>query len=449
MLFVFIGFLLILYSLISFRRAFIFYLVYQIFWYAGAPLLVIGGRALPLSVIMNFYFMIMYILKYNNKSTAKIRFPIYLPLLGIMLSNIFSCFTAAAGVGSEAVRAINNILQQVVLVWLIWNNIEEENEFKLFFKSFSVVMFLAALLGIMEFSVGSNFLFNYKSGLAPLGITNYNEMEVYAAVARGYRILSCFEHPIGAGMTFGLYIATSLAYLTEKDHKKLFDYFVMVTMVLCIPCVILTKMRGPIVFTAILILGVFKFNIKRFFKTLLIMLPCVAVGLNYFKEYSYLITSIFDSQVQSQISGSSYQMRIEQLIASINAMKLSPLFGLGEMVTSTNYLLPYKAQLRGMESLWFEQLVRHGFFGVVVYICFIYITLVKLPLVFKSRELFFFGLAYWFTYTLSSVPSFRMPIFYVILFYFIKTSQVYKNNKESITMRKKVKIRIGTLKIYI
>lgn len=432
--------------MVNFKRAFIYYLVYQIFWYESAPLLVIGGRVLPLSVIMNLYFMIMHILKNNNRSKAKILFPLYLPMLGIMLSNFFSCFTAAAGFGSEAIRAVNNILQQVVLVWVIWNNIEEEKDFKLIFKLITVVMFFAALWGLLEFALESNFLFNYKSSLALTGIANYNDMDVYAATSRGYRILSCFEHPIGAGMTYGLYIAVSLMYLTKKNHKRFFDYFVLITAILCIPCVVLTKMRGPIVFTIIAILGAFRFNFKSFFRMLLIALPCTVLIIKYFGEYSYLVTSLFDSQVQNQISGSSFAMRIEQLTASLQVLKLSPLFGHGEMVMTTNYLLPYSAQLRALESVWFEQLVRHGLFGVIVYIFFVYITLIKLPLVFKSRELFFLSLAYWVTYTVTSVPSFRMSIFYVILFYFIKTSKVYIDSK----VGSRIKIRIGNrLNFYI
>lgn len=67
-----------------------------------------------------------------------------------------------------------------------------------------------------------------------------------------------------------------------------------------------------------------------------------------------------------------------------------------------------------------------GLIGLVAYIVQAFYFIVLLPKKFKSRQILFISLAYWVTYTITSIPGFNTMMFYLIIFYFIKSSEKYK-----------------------
>jgi hypothetical protein len=71
-------------------------------------------------------------------------------------------------------------------------------------------------------------------------------------------------------------------------------------------------------------------------------------------------------------------------------------------------------------------MAKHGLVGVLAYVYMIFYSLIKVPKEYKSKQVFFISLAYWGTYTLTSTPYFRIYLYYLALFYFIKKSEVYK-----------------------
>ena len=87
---------------------------------------------------------------------------------------------------------------------------------------------------------------------------------------------------------------------------------------------------------------------------------------------------------------------------------------------------------RGYESIWFEQLVMHGRLGVLCHILLLYYSVIKIPKRFKSKEVLVFSLAYWIIYSITSIPSFRIFLLYLAIFYFIKTSKEYKSCIETL-----------------
>ena len=187
-------------------------------------------------------------------------------------------------------------------------------------------------------------------------------------------------------------------------------------------------MRAGILFTIFASGIVIKMSNKKTYKIIILLLSILVITFPLYKNYLNIVLSIFDSNASSKVGGSNAQMRFEQLSASIELMKLSPIGGLGErfMVLIKNQ---YIDKILAMESFIFEELCKHGLVGLISTIYLVIISVFKIPYKFKVREIFWISFALWGIYTLTSIPFFRMNLYYIVVFYFIKNSQLYIESK--------------------
>ena len=421
MLLISIGFLIMLYSLVNFKKAYFLFMIYQIYWYYLAEVITISGLpVITIGMIMSFWFFLIFLIKRKRYIRTKVRMPYTVPLVMIMFSMLVTCFVGLAGFSYEMSRAISIAIQTFPTIWISWYLIETENDFKFLLKGYVIVFFLAAIYGLVEYGIQYNPLVEYKSLLKEGGIRVYT-----LANGRGYRIMSFFEHCIGGGMTFGLY--SSFIFILYVSSKRNIPYkkVALVGALLSLPCVILTKMRSAMLFTAFCFIATVDFKKKRFYKFLLLGIVGIALILPLIQQNSDLFLSLIDKNVQTKLGGSNMTMRLSQLDAVNNLMKMSPIGGLGEKFNELVYN-QYTIQALDYESLWFEQMVKHGLVGVVAHIIMIVYSVLIIPRKYQSKELFIISCAYWMTYTVTSIPSFRTSFYYFVLFYFIKHTDVYK-----------------------
>ena len=379
-------------------------------------------------LIVGLYAIEYYLKKQRIKHCGK-SFPYLLPMALISFSLLFSCFFSVAGFASEFTRAISIIIQTVVEIWLIWELVETKNDYKFVINGYIILFFIAALYGLYEYASASNPFLDYKVQLSKGAIKTY--LTTGAQGLRGYRLVSIFDHPIGAGMNFGLFAIFIFSCWLIFSEKKMNNSLAILTVGLGAPCILLTKMRSAIFFTVIaafMFADWRLFGKKRFYYAVLF----IAIGaiLAYPLIYSNLniILSFFSSTAQDKIKGSNAGMRYNQLKAAFNLMMMSPIGGLGEKFE--NYISnEFTVASLDYESIWFEQMTKHGIVGVLAYIYMIYVSVVKLPKLYHSKPLFFLNLSFWLTYTLTSVPAFSMPMFYTVQFYYIKNSRNYINRR--------------------
>lgn len=430
MILISIGFFIMLYSLKNFKKAFFSFLIYQIYWFYLAEIISVSGLpTITIGMIMNAWFLVLFIIKREKYINTSVRMPYTIPMLLILFSSLVTCFTGLAGFKNEFTRAISLAIQLYPSIWIAWYLVETEEDFKYLFKRYTIIFLIAALFGIVEYVFKFNVLVEYKSMLREGGIATYS-----LANGRGYRVMSVFEHCIGGGMTLGLYAAFVFMLYINTKGKMINKDIALVGAFLCIPCVLLTKMRSAMIFTLICLLGAVDFKKKRFYKLLylaLILLVCIAPLI---LQNSDLFLSLFSSSIQKKLGGSNISMRFNQLNAVLNLMKMSPIGGLGE-IFSEFVSNVYTMQALDYESLWFEQIVKHGMLGVIVHVIMIVYSVIVIPKKYKSKELFILSFAYWAIYTITSVPSFRLTFYYFILFYFIKHSKVYLDMKSGSTKK--------------
>lgn len=414
MIFSFLGILLIIYSRISFKKSFLLYMLLEIVWFPQAKLVDLAGLpSIPISLVMSSFFAISYYFKQNKIKVNSLLFPLLVPLSLLVVSRFASCFSSLAGFGDEFSRSIGYLFTNFIEIWLMWKIIWEEKDFDFILKGMVLIFLFAGVYGIIVFSTQSNPIFDYKSSLIEDGIDAYNAGDI-----RGYRLTSIFEHPLGAGMNFALYVLCILVAKFKYKFNKVSSSVIYVSVFLALICIFYTKMRAGLF---MLILGIPAFvnlKMKNLFPLLGGLLILLILSSTVLSDQLGILESLFNKKAQDDVGGSNLEMRIEQFTACLFFLQQSPISGLGEQCLL--YLNGIQAfQLRALESVVFEEMVRHGLLGLFATMVLMFYTTIKIPLKYKSQPLLFVSLAFWVTYISTSIPFFRIHLFYFTYFYII------------------------------
>ena len=429
MIFSIIGALICLFGLINYKKGFFVFLLFKTILVPNIN--IISLPSLPmvtLELFLSIYFFVLYCIHGKKYSSAKISFPYSVPAVFLMMSWFMSSIFSVAGFKAEITRVISMSLSEILIILIIWQLVETDSDFFWIIKWLTFIIIITCIYGIFEYITKQNPVLNYEISLVSdvSKITNWN---MYGETIRGYRVQSFFDHAIGAGLNWSLYIIwiyTASVKFSCKIPNVPVAFFASV---LCLPCIILSNSRAPIVFLFINFICLFNpKNKKMMFFIILSAFVLVIVSPLLFK-YQYNFASIFNQKIQRAVGGSTIAMRFEQLDACIEIWKRSPIFGMGAKFI--DYMeLKWVLVLRGMESIWFVALVEYGLFGVLAYLIRALFEIVLIPKYFKSREAFVLAISYWITYTLTSLPGFLTYLYYIIMFFYIKKSIVYVRIKK-------------------
>lgn len=427
MVLIILGTLILSYSFFDFKNAYYAFICYTIFWAPQAFCFTIGDRDVIINMVMSFGLFISFLVNYKKLNITKRLMPFTIPFIFVAFSIFFSCFFAEAGFKSEFTRFASKILQTYTTIFISWYVFETRDDFEKLIKVIIITFFIAGLYGIIEFVIQKNVFFEYKKSIST------DMLGAYDTARRGYRVISLFDHSIGAGLNFGLVCSFILYLLIYEKNFLPFKKLSIVTSILCFICVFLSKARADYVYLLIALIPCFNPKKVKLKKVATYALLVFLITLPFTHNRLNLITSIFDSEAQSQVKGSSIELRLDQYDAVKEAISDSPIFGIGEKYE--NYLSPEVAErIKGAESVWLEQLLKHGVIGVLAHIVFAIFSVVIIPYKYKSGRLLFLGLAYWTTYSFTTFLSFRFDLYYCILFYFIKTSKEYIESLDKFTI---------------
>lgn len=426
MIFLIIGFLILIYSLKDLKKSFELYLVYKLILVTNITLISVPDiPLLTLEMFMTFVYLVAFFLKERQYQFAHMKFPYRIPFAFLFICWLLSSMFAIAGFKAELSNLIKVISEDILLVWLMWEVLETKEDFELLYKYITVMIFASCVYGLVEYAIQSNPLTLYEATLIQDETRSF--IGLYTNMDRGYRIKSIFEHSIGAGINWSMYaVFTMWLWINSAiERRKRFPKLAIITAFMCIPCIILTKMRSPLLFFAIFCLSLVDFKKKRFYSLVVLGIVAVIVLMPLFIENINIFMSFFDSNAQAEIGGSSIETRVSQFTAAFDVVKMSPVFGLGNKFANVLPRSAY-AMLYGMESIWLLVIVQYGLVGVIVYLFYAAWSLLYVPIKYKSLPIFFLTLAYWVTYTATSVPGLKMHLFYLIVFYFVKASDEYQ-----------------------
>ena len=425
MIFTLAGASIILYSFINYKKSFIFYLAFKLLLVTNITLISIPGiPLLTLDMFMSLTYTVLFFIGKKQNNSDIMPFPYKNPLILITVTMVVSSVFSMAGFMSELSSLIGGLLQNVFLFWLMWRILKKKEDFFLLFKLFTVLFFCSCLYGFWEYLIQSNPIVQYEATL------NKDASKVihwtYSTTFRGYRVQSFFEHTIGAGINWSMYCIFILVIYVNNKMNVPYKKLAQLTALLCVPCIILTKMRGPIVFFLIALLSIANFKKKKFYYLILIMAVTIAVLWPVFSENANIILSLVDSSAQKEISGSTLSQRTNQFTAAFELLKMSPVWGLGSKFANVYYDKNVH-NLLGGESIWLTIITNYGIMGLISYILMAYYSIIKIPKKFDSKAMAFIALAYWVTNSVTSVPGMHMYMYYLIMIYFMKTSQYYSS----------------------
>ena len=421
MIFIIPAILILLIAIIDYKNGFKLYLLYQMIWYPETQLLNIGGAWINLNFFCSTCLIILYYFKRRRVGRESEPFPFTIPMFVIAISLFLTCLTSYSGFFSEFIKAVSLVVMDTIIVYIMWKTLNTKKDFTFLFKGITIIIFIACIFIFFEKMTQLNPILDYKITCTSNVIATYRDF--IDTDVRGYRCYSIFEHSICACMVFALYAALSIN-INVKYKKYPLKKLSLVTAGLCIPAMFFTQQRAGMLLFLIGIIPVINFKKKRFWKLVIIGLIALIAVWPLISNNIELLFSIFSTKYEKKVSGSSISMRFDQLDAIYRIMLEAPRTGLGENFERF-YKGIYAARAMGYESLWFEQMAKHGMMGVAAYLVMIFYSVYKIPKKYQSKEIFFILLSYWLTYSLTSTPYFRTYLLYGIVFFFIKSSQRY------------------------
>ena len=260
-----------------------------------------------------------------------------------------------------------DIMSTLILPFVIWNVAKAEPS--------SVKWFRNAMLVAIAIAVGYGLFLTTTGGLNPYIMSIMNlldvkqDMESYYEAAGGGRLLgrisSVFVHPMSYAFFWGLsfiYVFQSRQYI-----KKVFIALLLIAVgASAITCGVRSVLGGLVVAVA------YFFLMSKDYK---MMIGVIVVALivyyiaDFIPELSKYLGSMADiNNTKGDVSGSSVDMRLNQLEGAIKEGNKNPLFGLGYGWTG------YYNSLRGdhpvclaFESLIYVIICNFGLFGFAIW----------------------------------------------------------------------------------
>lgn len=422
MLFIIPSILIMFIAIINYKTGFLMYLLLQMVWFPDTQILNIGGSWININFVCALYFAMLYCLRKKTVGKEFEKFPYYCPMICIGISLLLTSFTSYSGLIGELVKAFGLIIMDLVIVYIIWKTVNKKEDFEFLFKGITIIVLFACIYIFYEKITQLNPILDYKITCTSNKFSTYRDFQQWDY--RGYRCYSIFDHTICASMTFALYAAITLN-LFVKNIRYPYKLLSSITAVMCLPAMFFTQQRTGLVFLFISALSIVDLKKKKFWELIVLGLVVIVIVSPLLSNSINLLLSIFSSKAAIQVSGSSVSMRFDQLDAVFRIMLEAPLTGLGEKFQAY-YTGTYASRAMGYESLWFEQMAKHGLCGVLAYVIMIYYSMYKIPKKYKSKTAFFFSMAYWLVYTMTSTNYFRIYFLYTTIFYFIKNSELYR-----------------------
>lgn len=437
MIFSLIGLLILLYSFRNYHKAFIIYLVFKIFLVPNITLVSIPGiPLLTLDVFLTLWFVGYFFLVKRGLRICNMQFPYKQPLIFIGISWMVSAIFAYVGFFSVFSQVLRDFCQEIFIIYIMWLLINSRKDYLFLIYGLTFAFAVAGLYCYVEHFIEFNPLAQYELLLNGDTDRQVTYLEGYLDDVRGYRAQSVFEHPIGAGINFALFVFLIFSIYFKKMIRIKYLWLLVVVALICIPCVFFSASRGPFVFLVICCISFIDLSNRKFWTHLLIVFAVGLVLSPLLSSYYDIILSITDTKAQERVGGSDSEMRINQLNAAIQVMNSSPIWGLG-LKYSLKFQSLYLRDLLGGESMWFTILPCFGIIGIFAYLYYAYYQIIKIPLFYKAYSLIWLSLAYWITASLTSVPGMHYHLYFLLVFLFIKMSKKYRKIQRIKTNRNK------------
>lgn len=412
------------FSFKSFKRSLFLYVGFKLLLVSNINL--ISKASLPLltlELFLDFWFVFLYFFKRDKIPVSKSKFPLKTILILITLSIFTSSCFSLAGFKSEISNLLKFLISELFFVLLLWKLVTSGKDIKFIYKTISFVFFISCIYCFYEFFTKTNPVIEYGISLVqdPSKIVDFRYT---ADFGRGYRCQSFFEHAMGAGVNRALFAIITFYLYSKVEYIKI-SFFDILTGILSIVCIFLTRCRTPILLLIIGMISTFTLKNTRGKNVVAFsfLIPIFFIVTLLFIQPNF----IFDYLVQLNSGGSSIELRFQQLAKSFFVIKTNPLFGLGSKFMTLN-IASLNEGLFGLESVRFSSLTKFGIVGFALQLIFMFLSVFYLPVKYQTKDLFWITVSYWVANTLSSLPGMSMTLYYFLMIIVIKNTSTFKNS---------------------
>ena len=330
----------------------------------------LGSNTVILLILMGFLFK-------NWRNIRYFDFSIFKPFL---LLYLFYLIMIPFQKGLPVAIMMEYFLREIILYFIfpiiIWNASRLDPSIsRLLQRTFLLSIALISFYGIcLTLTPGEN---PYLERILPILGMEFSEEYALSGVGRVFgKISSVFSHPT----YYGLYLSLVLIYLLVNKYKirKSFFYLILTIVILNI---LFCGVRTSIIAAAIgLVFFLYKVRQLKMLLGVLIVLLGVYLVLINVQGMSQYIGSLTDiKSQQSQIGGSSIEMRLEQLQGAYQEVQNCKLIGKG-FNWDSDYTVsngPHPT-IKGFESVIFSVLCNNGLLGIAIWLLFcVYMLFLK------------------------------------------------------------------------
>lgn len=412
------------------------YLIYMFF----APYLYIAGYIIYARTLA--FLFLFFTLLLSKKSITKNKLKPLFPYITFLIWNLFFVINSEHFEYSFSYW-LTNVSALFFIVFLYANMCNDINAIRLYkWTLFGICcvftlygIYLTTMPGLNPYQLltapmfGGEFNEAYAAGNSALSEnTNLAEGRLYG------RISSVFAHPMTYGLNLGFFFIYSIYLL--KDNRK----FLICVLLVILYAIFTSGIRTPIAALAVTLLAILLYmrSIKIFivgliaFLFIIYMLPIIS------PDSSEFIMSIINSN-ESVTSGSSLEMRLEQLEGGLEIIKDDLLFGKGyEWTHWYNNNIGMHQKCLWFESLIVSILVNTGFMGFILWGWFFikYYKVAQTDIKDKQLRMCVLALFFYFFAYCSITGDFQIKNMYVFFIVLIGINKEKFNSFYSISCQK-------------
>lgn len=347
-----------IYALKDWRKAILFVSPASILF---QPYMCIRYQSPALSLTLAVQALLIFLCIAHGRKMKFKSFPLKTAFLLLFLSHSIGLFVSPMPMISLLPWLFSNILTYVFVVFY-FNELNTISDIKLSVYGLVSAFTIMSTYFLYEFISQSNPFISYLSELLPFenGWVYYSPDERFGSI-RCQSIMSiCISWGAFGAIMMWMIIATKS--VNGFRFKKMLYIYVFV---ISLMSVITSGARSAMMFACIFIVCFvldYKGKHKQLFQISIILFGILSIG---------MIVSLFSTIFDDSVSGSSFEQRQLQFAAGFAVIQNSPLFGFG--IKGLQSIRQMGIQdLLGAESIWLQQLVYYGCFGIFAQIVMYY-----------------------------------------------------------------------------
>lgn len=317
----------------------------------------------------------------------------------------------------ETVPYVVSLICNYLIVVVFYNEISSKSDITICFKSFIVVTTVLSLYFLFEYITQSN---PFLAWILPQIPESWGGLFFYfEEPSTRFSSVMC-QSLMNISIGWGGYCALGVSFLLicKKEFLRIVNpiYFLILLSFLVFG-VLGSGSRSALLYLLLIITGVvFEMNGKnKLLFTLFVLLGVIVLR--------HQLVEILGSLSGNDVGGSSVSGRQMQLLAAISVISQSPIFGFG--VKGTAIAGQINSEILGSESIWLQQLINFGLFGVI-YQVYMYISLITgLRSVSQNKRMAVVFVLGWILFSSATTsPGFGETYFMIIYILLYKTNNL-------------------------